>query len=151
MLKLLPPGERAKLRPGITALRRDVRRAGKAEAASLARRAGRPGYAPGASELQCELARIQPRRLVAGPITFDRIQPEAREGKPSPRWSTELFALLNWCDGRRSLAEASALAARELRRDRTLSPDEFARRIDPSASSMLAYFEFLRQHNYVTW
>ena len=151
VLKLLPPSERAKLRPDITALRRDVRRAGKDEAASLARRAGRPGYAPGAPELQCELAKIQPRRLVAGPITFDRIQPEAREGKPSPRWSVELFALLNWCDGRRSLAEASALAARELRRDRALSPDEFARRIDPSAGSMLAYFEFLRQHNYVTW
>ena len=151
VLKLLPAGDRSKLRPDIRALQRDVRRAGKDEAASLARRAGRPGCAPSVTELQCELAKIHPRRLVAGPITFDRIQPEAREGKPSPRWSAELFALLNWCDGRRSLAEASSLAARELRRDRTLSPDELARGIDPSAGSMLAYFEFLRRHNYVDW
>ncbi len=150
-LKLLPAGERSAVRPDVRALQRDVRRAGKDEAAGIARRAGRPGHLPGAAELQGELASIRPRRLVAGPLTFDRIQPEAREGKSSPRWSSELFALLNWCDGRRSLAEASRLAARELRRGRTLSADEFARRIDPNCGSMREYFEFLRRHSYVDW
>jgi hypothetical protein len=62
-----------------------------------------------------------------------------------------LFAVLNWCDGRRSLAEACHLAARELRTDHTSTSDELARRIDPNASSMLEYFEFLRSHGYVTW
>jgi hypothetical protein len=150
-LKLLPATDRAKLRPDIRALQRVVRRAGKDEAAALARRAGRPGRTPCTGEMKGPLAKIHPRRLVTGPVTFDRIQPEAREGKPSPRWSPELFAVLNWCDGRRSLAEAALLAARELRRQRTLSPDELAKGFDPEGGSMLGYFEFLRRHGYVTW
>ncbi len=150
-LKLVPARERAGLRPEIRALQRVVRRAGKDEATALARRAGRPGRTPCAGEMKGPLAKIHPRRLITGPVTFDRIQPEAREGKPSPRWSPQLFSLLNWCDGRRSLAEAALLAARELRRQRTLSPDELVSAFDPKGGSMLGYFEFLRRHGYVTW
>jgi hypothetical protein len=150
-LRLLPAPQRSQVRPHIRALQSTVRRAGRDEASSLARRAGRPGHTPTAHEPEGVLATIHPRRLVIGPLTFDRIAPEAREGRPSPRWSGDLFALLNWCDGRRSLAEAAHLAARELRAARTLTPDEFAKRIDPAATSLLDYFQFLRRHNYVTW
>ena len=150
-LRLIPPAERAEVRRHVRALQREVRRTGRDEAASLARRAGRPGYTPDAHEPGGTVATIRPRRLVAGVLTYDRIAPEAREGRPGPRWSQALFTLLNWCDGRRSLAEACELAARELREGRTFAPDELARRIDPGAPSMLDYFEFLRRHSYVTW
>jgi hypothetical protein len=74
-----------------------------------------------------------------------------REGRPDSRWSSALFSLLSWCDGDRSLAEACELAARELRRGRTLSPDELVKQIDPNAPTMLDYFEFLRRHGYLSW
>ena len=151
VLKLLPSNQRAGVRAQVRALQRDVKRLGRDEIAALARRAGQPSRTPASPDPHGPLDTIHPRRLVPGTLTFDSLEPAEREGRPSPRWSAELFALLSWCDGRRSLAEASALAARELRRGRTLSPDEFARGIDPSASSMVDYFEFLRQHNYVTW
>jgi len=151
VLRLLPPAERSRLRPQVRALQRDLRRAAKDEVASLARRAGRPGFMPAVFEPSGELAKIAPRRLVKGPVTFDRIPLEGRGGRPSPRWSPELFAVLNWCDGQRSLAEACHLAGRELRTDHTATPDELVRRIDPGASSMLDYFELLRAHGYVAW
>jgi hypothetical protein len=150
-LKLLPSAERAGIRSQVRALQRDVRRVGKDEAASLARRAGQPGRTPASPHLNGELGTIHPRRLVPGPLTFDRLMPADREGRPSPRWSGTLFAILSWCNGRRSLAEASHLAARELRRDHTLSPDELIKEVDPGAPSLLDYFEFLRRHDYVTW
>jgi len=151
VLGLLPPAGRSRLRPEIRALQRDLRRAAKDEMAGFARRAGLSGFAPTAFEPTGDLASIAPRRLVKGPVTLDRVAPEARGGRPSPRWSSELFAVLSWCDGRRSLAEACELAARELRTDKTAAPDELARRIDPGAGSMLDYFEFLRAHGYVIW
>jgi hypothetical protein len=150
-LKLLPAPQRSQVRPQIRALQREVRRAGRDAATSLAHRAGRPAHRPQPHEPEGVLATIHPRRLVTGPVTFDRIDPGLREGYQSPRWSRVLFALLNWCDGRRSLAEAAHLAAHELRRARTLSPDELAKQIDPAAPSLLGYFEFLRRHGYVTW
>jgi len=150
-LKLLPAPQRQQARPHVRALQREVRRAGRDEAAALARRAGRPGHTPPPHEPEGMLATIRPRRLVTGPLTFDRVSPEARGGQESPRWSTALFALLNWCDGRRSLAEAAHLAARELRAIRTLTPDELAKQIHPEVASLLDYFQFLRRHNYVTW
>jgi hypothetical protein len=150
-LKLLPAAERAQARPHLRALQRDVRTTSKAEAAGLARRAGKPGHAPPPHEPQGALAAIRPRRAVTGPVTLDRVPVEARAGRRSPRWSGDLFAVLSWCNGRRSLAEACHLAARELRRERALTPDEMVKRIDPSAPSMLDYFEFLRGHGYVTW
>lgn len=150
-LGLLPPTERAALRSSVRDLQRDLRRSARDEAASLARRAGRPGYLPPAHDLDGALSTIRPRRLIRGQVTFDRLAPEARQGKGSPRWSAELFAVLNWCDGRRSLAEACELAARSLRRDRTLSAEDLAKAIDPTCDSMQSYFDFLRQHGYVTW
>ena len=151
VLRLLSPGERTKLRPHVRSLQRELHRTAKDEVASLARRAGRPGFTPPVFEPTGDLATVIPRRLVKGPVTLDRVAPEARGGRPSPRWSSELFAVLNWCDGRRSLAEACELAARELRTDHTPTPEELARRIDPNSSSMLEYFEFLRAHGYVAW
>ncbi len=112
---------------------------------------GGPDTVRAAQELDCALNAIRPHRLVPGPLTFDRLAPEERGGRPSPRWSGTLFAILNWCDGRRSLAEACRLAARELRTGRSLCPDELARKIDPGAASMMEYFEFLRRHDYVAW
>jgi len=151
VLRLTPASERARLRPQLRPLARELRRAGREQAAALARRAGRPGYTPTPPALEGELSDIRPRRLVLGPLGLDRLTPEQRGGRPSPRWSGVLFSVLNWCNGKRSLAEACHLAARELRQDRTLSPSELARQIDPNCSSMGDYFEFLRQHGYVAW
>ncbi len=150
-LALVPAAERAQVRAQVRALQRDVRRAGKLEAEALARRGGRPGHTPAGPRLDRALAGIRPRRLVRGPVTLDRVPREEREGRPDPRWSMALFSLLGWCNGRRSLAEACELAARELREGRTLTPDELVKQIDPNAASMMEYFEFLRKHGYVTW
>ncbi len=150
-LSFAPQVERSALRSAIRDLQRDLRRLARDEAAGLARRAGRPGYLPPSHDLETALSTFQPRRLVTGPVTFERLSNAAHQGKPSPRWSAELFALLNWCDGKRSLAEACELAARELRTDHTLTPDELTKRIDPSCDSMQSYFDFLRQHGYVDW
>lgn len=151
VMRLVAGPERAAVRPHVRALQREVRGAGQEEAGSLARRAGRAAHSPGAREAGGEMAKIRPRRLVMGPVTLDRVAPEAREGRGSPRWSEGLFAVLNWCDGERSLAEVCELAGRELRAGRTLTPEELMARIDPGAASMLEYFEFLRRHEYVTW
>lgn len=150
-LGFAPPTERSTLRATIRELQRDLRRLAKDEAAGLARRAGRPGYLPPAHKLEAALATLQPRRLLTGQVTFDRLSAATRQGKPSPRWSAQLFSLLNWCDGKRSLAEACELAARELRTDHTLSPEEFVKTIDPSFDTMSSYFDFLRQNGYVDW
>jgi hypothetical protein len=150
-LKLLPRSGRSALRREVQSLQRGVRRLGRDSAAALARRAGRPGHVPPTIDPPPALSAIRPRRLLLGPLTFDRVPPEQREGNASPRWSAELFSLLNWCDGRRSLADAAALAARELRRDRALSPDELGRAIDPNAGSMLEYADFLRRRGYIDW
>jgi hypothetical protein len=149
--RLAPVKERAAVRQHTRALQRDVRKAGRAEAAALARAAGRPTHTPAAPEPAPALAEIRPRRLVLGPLAFDRLTPAQRGDRPSPRWSESVFSLLNWCNGKRSLAEACELAAREVRRGRTLSADELAKQMDPGASSVLDYFEFLRQHEYVSW
>lgn len=151
VLRLAPPSSRAQIRPQVRALQRDLRRAGRAEAEALARRLGRPGHAPKARELDPALHAIRPRRLVMGPLTFDRVPPAERGGRPDPRWSAALFSVLCWCDGRRSLAAACQLAAEELRRERTLTPDELVKQIAPHARSMLEYFEFLRNHGYISW
>jgi len=150
-LKLLPPPERASIRPQVRALQREVRRLGRDEMAALARHAGQPSRRPSATHSDGTLDAIHPRRLVPGPVTFDSLDPAGREGRTSPRWSAALFALLSWCNGRRSLAEAACLAARELRRDHTLTPDELIKQVDPTAPSLLDYFEFLRRRGYVTW
>jgi len=148
----LAPGEqRAEVRRQVRPLQREVRRAGRAEAEALARRAGRPGHSPGPAHLDPQLAGIRPRRLVLGPVTLDRVPRGQREGRPDSRWSSALFSLLSWCDGDRSLAEACELAARELRRGRTLSPDELVKQIDPNAPTMLDYLDFLRRHGYLSW
>ncbi|MCJ7752042.1 MAG: M28 family peptidase, partial [Armatimonadetes bacterium] len=151
VLKLLPSPQRAGVRAQVRALQREVKRLGRDEIAALARRAGQPSRTPASPHPPGPLDAIRPRRLVPGTLTFDSLEPTEREGRPSPRWSATLFAILSWCNGRRSLADASHLAARELRRDRTLSPDELIKEVDPEAPSLLDYFEFLRQHNYVTW
>ena len=151
VLRLLPASERAGMRAYLRPLQRELRRGGREAAAALARRAGKPGHAPAAQAPDGALASIRPRRKVLGPLALDRLTPEQRGGRPSPRWSDALFAVLSWCDGKRSIAETCALAGRELRRDHTLSPEELAKRIDPNCSSILDYFEFLRQHGYVAW
>jgi hypothetical protein len=150
-LRLLAPSDRARLRPHVRALQRDLRRFASDEAAGLSRRAGRPGHVPEAQEPEGVLATLRPRRLVTGQVTLDRVPLADRQGRPSPRWSAQLFSLLNWCDGKRSLAEACELSARELRRERTMSPTELVNTFDPACDSMRSYFEFLRQQGYVTW
>ncbi len=151
VLRLVPRSERSEVRSYLRPLQREVKRAGREGADALARRLGRPGHAPAEEPRDAELSAIVPKRKVFGPLALDRVTPEERGGRPSPRWSDAAFAVLSWCNGKRSLAEACALAGRELREDHTLSAEELARRIDPNSSSMREYFEFLRQHGYVEW
>jgi len=151
MVALARPAQRREVRRHARALQRDLRRAGRAESEALCRRAGRPGRTAAEVELEATLREIRPRRLVMGPLTLDRVPLAERKGRPDPRWSSALFSVLCWCDGKRSLAEACQLAARELRGARTLSPDELVKQIDPNAPTMLDYFEFLRQHGYLAW
>jgi hypothetical protein len=151
VLKLVPRSERPRVRAHVRSLQRDLRRAGRAEADALARRAGQPKHRPGEAQLDAALSAIRPRRLVCGPLTLDRVPRNERGGRPDPRWSSALFSVLSWCDGERSLAEACHLAGRELRRERTVCPDELAKQIDPNADGMIEYFEFLRRHGYVAW
>ena len=154
-MRLLPRGERSRVRPQVNALKRELLRAGGAEAKALARRAGKPGHSPAPWQPEGELAAIAPRRLVIGPLTYDRLSPKQREGRPSPRWSGVLFSLLSWCDGTRSLAEACHLTARETaartHQTELATPEQLARQIDPKSSSLLDYFEFLRRNKYVAW
>jgi len=150
-VSLVDRAQRSSARAQIRALQRDLRRAGRVEGDALARKAGRPKLRPAAPDLDATLLSVHPRRLVPGPLTLDRVPLSERGGRPDPRWSSALFSVLCWCDGKRSLAEACYLAARELRGARTLAPDELAKRIDPSAGSLLEYFEFLRAHGYVAW
>jgi hypothetical protein len=149
--RLAPREERRSIGPAVRALQREVRRAGHDEAAALARRAGQPGHTPRPQVPEYALDTIHPRRLVLGPLAFDRLPLAERMRRANPRWSGTLFSVLSWCDGRRSLDEACQLAAREVRRDRVLAPDELVKQIDPAATTMLDYFEFLREHGCVTW
>jgi hypothetical protein len=151
VLRLVSGEARASTRAGLRPLQREVRRVGKEEAAALARRAGQPGHVPPPHAADSELEHIHPRRLVMGPITFDRLPFDLRRKHSSPRWSAEVFSLLSWLDGKRSLAEAARLTAREHRRDHALSFDELAARLDANSPTLLAYFTFLREHGYVTW
>ena len=154
-MRLLPRGERSRTRAQVNALKRELLRAGGAEAEALARRAGKPGHSPAPWQPEGKLAEIAPRRLVIGPLTYDRLSPKQREGRPSPRWSEALFSLLSWCDGTRSLAEAFHLTVREAaartRQGELPNSDRFAKQLDPKASSLLDYFEFLRRNKYVAW
>jgi len=151
VMELVPRSERPGVRAHVRALQNDLRRAGRAEAVALARRAGKPKHRPGEPGLDSTLSAIRPRRLVRGPLTLDRVPLAERGGRPDPRWSSALFSVLGWCDGKRSLAEACHLAGRELRREHTLTSDELAKQIDPNGGGMLEYFEFLRKHGYVAW
>jgi hypothetical protein len=151
VMKLVGRAERPAIRAQVRGLQNDLRRAGRAEADALARKVGRAKHRPGESSLDPTLSAIHPRRLVPGPLTLDRIPLAERGGRPDPRWSSALFSVLCWCDGKRSLAEACHLAARERRRERTLSPDELVKQIHPNASGMLEYFEFLRKNGYLRW
>jgi len=151
VMRLVSGEARASTRSYLRALQREVRRAGKEEEASLARRAGKPGHTPAPQPCECVLEGIRPRRLVLGPVCFDRVPAEEQLRHGSPRWSAEALSVLGWCDGRTSLSEAARRAAREHRADRTLRADELAKRIDPAAASLRDYFEFLRKYGYVTW
>jgi len=151
VVRLVLPNERVATRAALRPLQRELRRMGKEEAAALARRAGQPGHTPAAPPEHAALEGLRPRRTVLGPICFDPLPAEVRARHASPRWSSATFSLLNWCNGKRALGEAARLAARELRDGRVAAPDEFARRMDPGVSSLLEYFELLRQYGYVTW
>ena len=151
VLKLVDRVHLPAIRPLVRGLQSDLRRAGRAEGDALARKVGRPKHRPAPPDLDVALSAIRPRRLVPGPVTLDRVPLPERGGRPDPRWSSALFSVLNWCDGKRSLAGACHLAAMELRGERTSTPDELAKEIDPSAEGMLEYFEFLRKHGYIEW
>jgi hypothetical protein len=151
VMRLVSGEARANTRAYLRGLQREVRRVGKEEAASLARRAGEPGHVPAPQSPDSALEQIRPRRLVMGPVCLDRVPAEERLRHASPRWSAEALSLLGWCDGKTSLAEAARRTAREHRGERTLGADELAKRIDPGSDGMLGFFEFLRKYGYVTW
>ena len=72
---------------------------------------------PSAEEKQA--AKIIAQRTAFGPIAFDGIPLAKRKGLDDGRWGGPLMTVLNWCDGRRTLAEAMRLASGEMGRDLT--------------------------------
>jgi hypothetical protein len=79
-------------------------------------------------------ARIVPRRKRFGPIPFDDIPEDKREGFPSAAWATGPLTALYWTDGKRNLDEIVRLTMLEL---------------GPQKLDFTAYFRFLEKNGYV--
>ena len=88
------------------------------------------------TELEKTAAKIIPRRLVIGTLTFQDLPEELRaECKWSPAYSTDLNAPLFWIDGKRSLLEIYRLSKMETGRF--------------SLEELMEYFRFLEKAGYV--
>lgn len=128
-LRLAPPdkreGLRASLAPKLRALRSFT--AGLSEAAGGAKRA-----APADAQLE-QAARMVVTRKRFGNIPLDDL-PRDQWEYPSAAWDARLITVLNWCDGRRSLAEAIRLTRMEY---------------GASNFDFVGYFRFLAKHGYV--
>ncbi len=142
VLRLASPSGREKLRaalaPLIQGLRASEREQSRRITNAANRRAAELGAAtpvkPIAPPGSAEAARMVVKRKRIGTITLDDLPVDQWEGQPSAAWDTRLITALNWCDGRRSLAEVIRLTALER---------------GPSDFDFVKYFRFLAKHGYV--
>jgi hypothetical protein len=82
---------------------------GKRRPARLSRRMVSPFNTP----MPPQAHKVRPAPAVSGPITYDPIPPNEREGHSDPRWDGPVNIALGWADGQRTLAEVAALAEHE--------------------------------------
>jgi hypothetical protein len=132
---------RASLKPTVDAVRRFAReqsgrltQAANRRAASLGIAAPVQAVAPAPDPRYAEASRMIVKRKRMGSITLDDLPPDQREGQPSGAWDATLNAALNWCDGKRNLAEVIRLTSQEH---------------GPVRFNLVSYFRFLAKHGYV--
>jgi hypothetical protein len=144
-LRLAPPDRRDTIRSALDPLLKTIQRFAIDQSDRLQqaadRRALRIGaaapvkaLAPPADPRRAEASQIVVRRKRPGTITLDDLPAEKREGFPSGAWDVPLIAALNWCDGKRNLAEVIRLTELEQ---------------GPINFDFVGYFKFLARHGYV--
>jgi hypothetical protein len=90
--------------------------------------------APAIDPSLTEASRIIVKRKRFGPVTLDDLPLEQREGYPGFGGSPAPLTLLEWCDGKRTLAEVIRLIELEQ---------------GPMNFNFAGYFKFLAKHQYV--
>jgi hypothetical protein len=90
--------------------------------------------APTPDASRAEASRIIVKRKQFGPVTLDELPLGEREGFPGFGDSPAPLVLLNWCDGKRTLAEVIRLVELEH---------------GPMKFDFVGYFKFLAKHGYV--
>ena len=144
-LRLAPPDRREKIRPALDPLLKTIQRFAGDQSDRLRRAADRralrvgaaapvKALAPPADPRRAEASQIVVKRKRPGTITLDDLPAEKREGFPSGAWDVPLIAALNWCDGKRNLAEVIRLTELEQ---------------GPMNFDFVGYFKFLARHGYV--
>ncbi len=134
-------GIRASFEPTLEALRRFERdQAARVYQAAQSRGAelgvaGRIEPAPAASDKQlAEAKRLIVTRKGIGTVTLDDLPTDQWEGFRSADWDATLQTALNWCDGKRDLAEVIRLTRLEQ---------------GNTDVDFVGYFRFLARHGYV--
>ncbi|MBP1655272.1 MAG: Peptidase family, partial [Bacteroidetes bacterium] len=144
-LRLAPAERREKNRPALEPLLNAIRRFASEQSDRLQRAADRralqigtavpvKALSPPQDPRRAEASRIIVTRKRPGTITLDDLPAEQRGGFPSGAWDVPLIAALNWCDGRRTLAEVIRLTELEQ---------------GPMNFDFVGYFKFLARHGYV--
>ena len=144
-LRLAVPEHRDRLRASLAstveALRRFAReqsgrmeQAAKSRAAELGIAGAIEPLAPAKDKQLVEAGRIIVKRKGIGTVTLDDLPTDQWEGYPSAAWDATLQTALNWCDGRRDLAEVIRLTRLEQ---------------GTTGFDFVGYFRFLARHGYV--
>jgi hypothetical protein len=141
-LRLGGSGNREKLNASLAPLTQSLGRFAADQSSRLAtavnQRAATLGIAvpvkPLAPVELTEASHIIVKRKRPGTVTLDDLPVAQREGQPSAAWNGTLIEALNWCDGKRNLAEVIRLT--------TLERGNL--RID-----LVSWFRFLARHGYV--
>ena len=143
-LRLAPPGNREALRASLSPFIQSVRRfageqserpsqAANRQAAELGVAGPVKPIAPSDRQIE-EAAGLVVTRKRFGGIPLDDLPTDQWEGWPSGAWDATVITALNWCDGRRSLAEVIRLTRMER---------------DAAGFDFVGYFRFLAKHGYV--
>lgn len=141
-LRLGGSGNREKLNASLAPLTQSLGRFAADQSSRLAtavnQRAATLGIAvpvkPLAPVELTEASHIIVKRKRPGTVTLDDLPVAQREGQPSAAWNGTLIEALNWCDGKRNLAEVIRLT--------TLERGNL--RVD-----LVSWFRFLARHGYV--
>jgi hypothetical protein len=141
-LRLAGSGNREKLSAALAPVLETLRRSAADQSDRLAgavnRRAAELGIAgpvkPLAPVQLAEASHIIVKRKRVGTITLDDLPEAQREGYPSAAWNATLITALDWCDGKRNLAEVIRLTTLER---------------GPVRVDMVGWFRFLARHGYV--